>query len=195
MHPDQFTLINSREEDIFRRSEQELRYHAQVLDLMQLDATAKIQIHVGGVYGDKDSSIQRFIERYRLLDGCIKKRLIIENDERSYTLVDCMRIHKEIGIPVLFDVLHHQANNDGLSLTDAFRLFPKTWRKHDGLPMVDYSSQERGGRLGKHAVHINVKNFSSFLRAIKGYDVDIMLEIKDKEKSCLQALAILKDEK
>ena len=53
MHPDPFTLINSRDEAIFERSCRELLYHAQVLDAMELDRTAKIQIHVGGVYGDK----------------------------------------------------------------------------------------------------------------------------------------------
>ncbi|HPM43453.1 MAG TPA: UV DNA damage repair endonuclease UvsE, partial [Candidatus Omnitrophota bacterium] len=79
MHPDQFTLINSRDEDIFGRSVKELLYHAEVLDLMGLDGTAKIQIHVGGVYGDKASSIGRFIKRYQELPGPIRKRLVIEN--------------------------------------------------------------------------------------------------------------------
>ncbi len=53
MHPDQFTLINSIKEDIFERSKNELTYHAQILDLLKLDTSAKIQIHVGVAYGDK----------------------------------------------------------------------------------------------------------------------------------------------
>jgi UV DNA damage endonuclease len=65
MHPDQFVLINAVNEDIFQRSVSEILYHARVLDLFGLDETAKIQIHVGGVYHDKAESIKRFIDRYK----------------------------------------------------------------------------------------------------------------------------------
>ena len=63
MHPDQFILINALDEDIHTRSVAELAYHAQVLDLMGLDASHKIQIPVGGVYGDREASISRFVSR------------------------------------------------------------------------------------------------------------------------------------
>ena len=68
MHPDQFTLINSIKEDIFERSKNELKYHVEILDLMKLDTSAKIQIHVGGAYGDKKKSIERFVTRFNELD-------------------------------------------------------------------------------------------------------------------------------
>jgi UV DNA damage endonuclease len=67
MHPDQFTLINSIKDEIFERSKKELRYHAEILDLMKLDTSAKIQIHVGGAYGDKKASMERFITRFNKL--------------------------------------------------------------------------------------------------------------------------------
>lgn len=56
MHPDQFILINSKDYKIFKSSLKELKYHAEILDLMKLDKTAKIQLLVGGVYGDKEKS-------------------------------------------------------------------------------------------------------------------------------------------
>src|SRR4030043_611262 len=64
MHPDQFTLINSIEDEIFGRSKNELKYHAEILELMKLETSAKIQIHVGGAYGDKKKSMERFITRF-----------------------------------------------------------------------------------------------------------------------------------
>ena len=61
MHPDQFVLINAKDSDIVKRSINELEYHCDLLDALGLDKTARVQIHVGGVYGEKDKSMQRFI--------------------------------------------------------------------------------------------------------------------------------------
>jgi UV DNA damage endonuclease len=69
----------------------------------------------------------------------------------------------------------------------------QTWKKSDGVPMVDYSSQLPGHRQGAHAKSIDVQLFQDFLNHTKGLDFDIMLEIKDKEKSALKALEVLKE--
>jgi len=190
MHPDQFTLINSLYDRVFENSVRELVYHAQILDLMELDSTAKIQIHVGGVYGDKEKSMRRFIERFGKLDKIVKRRLVIENDDGRYSLRDCLKISAEVGIPVLFDVFHHEVNNFGETMGEAFRLFAKTWKEKDGLPMVDYSSQLKGEREGKHTETIDLEKFRNFLEETKPFDFDIMLEIKDKEKSALKAIEV-----
>jgi len=190
MHPDQFTLINSLNRIIFQRSLKELHYHAEILDSMELNTSAKIQIHVGGVYNDKTKSIKRFIKRYKNIHDKIKRRLVIENDDRSYCLRDCLLLHEQTRIPIVFDVFHHSVNNAGEDLDESFALFTKTWRRKDGIPMVDYSHQKRGGQKGQHATTLNKRVFRNFLCQTKPYDFDIMLEIKDKEKSALEAIKI-----
>jgi UV DNA damage endonuclease len=191
VHPDQFTLINSLSDDIFARSRSELQYHADLLDCLNLDCSAKIQIHVGGAYGDKPKSMSTFTDRYALLDGRIKRRLVIENDERLYTADDCLSISRQTGIPVLFDVFHHKINHTPESSADYFALSQATWNpQKDGLLMVDYSSQKPNGKVGQHAESIDEADFRSFLENTKGFDFDIMLEIKDKEVSALKALKI-----
>jgi len=188
IHPDQFTLINSPDRTIFARSVRELAYHARVLDVLGLDTTAKIQIHVGGVYGNKEKSMERFLKRYRKLDEAILRRLVIENDDRCYSLTDCLSISSRCGIPVLFDAFHERINPGGLALTDSLATSGKTWKKRDGLPMVDFSIQETGGRRGKHAEILDLRKFRRFLHQSKPHDFDVMLEIKDKEKSAIRAL-------
>jgi UV DNA damage endonuclease len=191
MHPDQFTLINSPDPDIFSRSAAELDYHARILDLLGLDRTARIQIHVGGVYGDKAASIDRFCLRFERLDRAVRRRLVVENDDRQYSVSDCLLISRRTGTPVLFDSFHHQLNPGGKEMLEAMQLAAATWKKGDGPPMVDYSSQKKGERRGSHAESIDLKDFAAFIAAAGILDFDIMLEIKDKEKSALRARRFL----
>jgi len=191
MHPGQYTVLNSINQKVFQNSIKDLEYHVQVLDLMKLDKTAKVQIHVGGVYGDKEKSVKRFISRFEDLKSNIKKRLIIENDDKSYDLRDCLKIHGYTQTPIVFDVYHHECLNNGEAINKAFEIFTNTWNKEDGLPIVHYSSEHPKKGKPSHTDHINLEHFRFFLNKTKDYDFDIMLEIKDKEKSALEALNIL----
>lgn len=191
MHPDQFVLLNAIDERILANSIRELIYHAQLLDLMQLPQNAKIQIHIGGSYGDKEQSIKRFAERYQRLPEEVQRRLVVENDDRIFTVADCLKLNGLIKIPIVFDSLHHEVNSDGTDLSTAFVSCARTWRRRDGVPMVDYSSQQPSARPGSHAHHINLRHFFAFLKQISGFDCDLMLEIKDKEKSVLAVLKYL----
>jgi UV DNA damage endonuclease len=194
MHPDQFVLINSPDTAIVQRSVADLTYHAEVLDLMGLDNSAKIQIHVGGAYGDKKRSIGKFGKIYETLAPAIRNRLVIENDDRSYTARDCLEVHELTGIPVIFDTFHHNLNRSGdpedLLLPHIFG----TWKTKDGIPMTDYSSQEAGRRRGAHAEHIDIQDFRHFIEVTRPYELDIMLEIKDKEKSAREAIILVRED-
>ena len=187
MHPDQFVLINAIRPDVVEAGFRELTYHARVLDALGLGTDAKIQIHVGGVYGDKDASIARFVDRYHDLPDPVQTRLVIENDDRCFTVRDGVRIHESIGIPVLFDWFHHELNNEGETGENAIESATATWNETDGVPMMDYSSQALGERNGKHTESIDLRKFGKFIRSLGRHDADIMLEIKDKEKSAIRA--------
>ncbi|MFH1669276.1 MAG: UV DNA damage repair endonuclease UvsE [Candidatus Woesearchaeota archaeon] len=191
MHPGQFVLINAMDRKIIRRSVKDLEYHCDVLDAMGLDDTAKVQIHVGGIYGDKGRSMKRFMDNYAGLSRNVRDRLAIENDDRSYSLKDCIEISRRTGVPVIFDVFHHECLNNGETVREAIMKARMTWKKKDGKPMIDYSSQERGARKGRHARHINLRSFKKLLEEADGLDFDIMLEIEDKEKSALKAVKVI----
>ena len=192
MHPDQFVLINALDKGIVRRSVAELVYHARVLDAMKLDITARIQIHVGGVYGDKEKAIGRFVHEYKKLPAAVKRRLAVENDDKLYSLADCLVVHRKTGVPIIFDSFHHECLNNGEPLRKAVQSASRTWKKRDGVLMMDYSSQKKGARKGTHTEHISLPNFKKFLQATRGLDFDLMLEIKDKEKSALKARDVIK---
>jgi UV DNA damage endonuclease len=190
MHPGQFAILNSPVDDIVENTVKELRYHVEILDAMGLDTTAKIQIHVGGAYGNKEESIWRFVQRYGNLDEAIKRRLVVENDERTYSVSDCLRVYTETGVPILVDVLHHELNNSGESIARAITHLSKTWAEKDGIPMVDYSCRKAGRSKISHGDSIDLTDFERFLTETRPIDFDIMLEIKDKEASALKAVPV-----
>jgi UV DNA damage endonuclease len=200
MHPDQFVILNSPNRKIVENSINELKYHCRVLDAMRLDKTAKVQIHVGGVYENKQEAIDRFVRTLNIskfVDGSIKKRLVIENDDHLYSLKDCLNINQETSIPIVFDSFHHELLNNEEPMRIALEKAMATWKmSRDGFPIVDYSSQnsvkgkENKIRKGKHAEKIDLTLFKKFLEETQNLDFDIMLELKDKEKSALKALDV-----
>ena len=193
MHPDQFVVLNSNRKEVLENSLRELEYHADVLDLFGLDSSAKMQIHVGAAYGDKENAKKVFIQRYKKLNKKIRKRLVIENDDRIFSVKDCLEISEATGISILVDSFHHELNNNGESIRTAIKLCEKTWDEWDGKIMIDYSSQKKDGRRGSHTENIDIRKFKKFLEESKGIKMDIMLEIKNKEKSVLEALKILEN--
>ena len=206
MHPDQFVILNSPNAKTVKNSINELKYHCNILDAMCLDETAKVQIHVGGVYKNKQDATDRFIRIFnsnsKFVDGSIKKRLVIENDDRLYSLMDCLSINQETGIPIVFDAFHHELLNNDEPLRIALQKAMSTWKMgYDGFPMIDYSSQnkvdrgENKGRRGRHIETIDLLLFKRFLKETQHLNFDIMLEIKDKEKSALKALEVLRTNK
>jgi UV DNA damage endonuclease len=119
----------------------------------------------------------------------------VENDDRLYNLSDCVDISSKVGIPVLLDVFHHSANGTGASANQAIQLSSGTWnKKQDGVPMVDYSSRNLGRTSRQHASSIDIEDFKKFLLESEPFDFDLMLEIKDKEKSAAKAIEAAKQD-
>ena len=190
-HPDQFIILNSLDMNVLHNSIRELNYHAQLFELMNLDYSHKIQIHLGGAYGDKKASTERFIKEFKSLPNILKKRLAIENDDRIYTVEDCLNVSKIVNIPVVVDYLHYAINNTGQSFRETLHQAVKTWQEEDGAPIVDFSSQAEGKRPGAHADSIDIKEFKRFIDQTNGIRYDLMLEIKDKEKSAIRTIKYL----
>jgi UV DNA damage endonuclease len=194
MHPGQFTILNSPRPEVVANSVKELEYHTAVLDALGVDDSHKIVIHLGGVYQDKGESLSRLIENCKRLEPRIKARLVIENDERCYTVADAIGAAKAIGVPVVFDVFHHSWNPalEALPMRSIIQRAAKTWCKRDGRVKIHYSNQLPGGPAGAHSKSINVGKFLQFYDTIHDLDVDIMLEVKDKQQSVLKVTQALR---
>ena len=187
MHPGQYTVLNSPHPEVVERAIADLLFHAQFLDALGVDATAKIILHVGGVYGDKKAALARFKMAFEKLPECVVQRLVLENDERSYAIDEVLTLCESLQIPAVFDVFHHSilAPKQGTSLSWLAES-AKTWKAKDGRQKIHYSQQLAKGKPGSHSLSIAMEEFLAFYQQIQNFDVDIMLEVKDKNLSAIK---------
>ena len=205
-HPGQYTLLNAPDPKIYEASLRDLKYHTDLLDALDLGPQHKVITHVGGVYGDKGASLERFVARYPLLPANVRARLVLENDETHYALADVLWVHERTGIPVVWDWLHHDANNPaGIPAAEATRLAGATWPAGQ-TPKIHYSTQRREPRqiqrkdrktgeriiaeaaplVGQHADYIDPVEFAAYLASVRDIPFDIMLEAKEKDHAVLK---------
>lgn len=192
MHPGQYTVLNSPKEDVVRKSIEDLNYHNRVLTSLGANRQNKIILHIGGVYGDKEEAIKRFIHNFTLLSDEVKERLVIENDDKSYNINEVLRIGETLNIPVVFDNLHNEILSFDNTKDDYYWInkCKKTWKKEDGVQKIHYSQQNPNKRLGAHSTTIGIEKFKVFISKL-GIDIDIMLEVKDKNLSSVKCINLI----
>ncbi|NLI54837.1 MAG: UV DNA damage repair endonuclease UvsE [Clostridiales bacterium] len=188
MHPGQYTVLNSPDADVVRRAVEDLNYHARFLDALHLDATHKIILHVGGKYGDAAAALARFASVYRDLSSAVTRRLVLENDGDIYTIAEVLDLCGRIGAPAVYDNLHNAIHPADGTKSDDFwvSLCRGTWRPTDGAQKTHYSQQHPLKSRGAHSDTIAVDPFLDYCHRLSGELPDIMLEVKDKNRSAVK---------
>lgn len=195
-HPDHFTLINSPREEVLEASLRDLEYHEKVLDAMELGFDAKLVIHVGGLYKEKEASIKRFIDNYRKLSESLKRRIILENDDKVYTAREVLDICTVLDMPMVLDIHHHKCNPGGEDIGELIQSIFKTWHKEEVPPKIHLSSPRSEKDIRSHADYVEKSDFLPFLYKAKevGMDFDVMIEAKQKDLALHKLMKDLKGE-
>lgn len=188
-HPGPYNKLASPTDDVVINTVKEINQHSEIFDLMGFEPSVynKINIHVGGAYGDKEATAQRFCDNFSLLSESAQKRLTLENDDRAslFSTKDLYElIHKKIGIPIVHDFHHHTFCSGGLTQREALGLAVSTW---DGVRPVTHYSESRS--IEKEDPSIKDNAHSDFVDGpihTYGFDVDVMIEAKMKERALIQ---------
>lgn len=190
MHPGQYTVLNSPDGEVVKRGIKDIEYHTLFLDSLGVGPAHKIILHIGGVYQDKTRAIERFTQRYQNLEPSAKKRLVFENDDKSYNIEEVLKIGVELGAPVVFDNLHHAINPPEEPMSELFwiKRCSNTWKDVDGKQKIHYSQQNHLKRAGSHSTSIRINEFMEFYDKVNRDDLDIMLEVKDKNLSAVKCI-------
>ena len=200
-HPSQFIVMNAPDKTLRRQSVRDLAAQAEILDLMYLGPEAVLVIHVGGAYDDRSAALDRWVACYQGLPEPARRRLVLENDDVRFSAADVLRIHERTGVPLVFDMQHHQClNPERLPWRPTLERFLRTWP--DAIrPKIHYSSPRTQMRevirvdrkTGKkktvlqsptwtaHADYIHPFDFIRFASETRDLTFDIMLEAKTKD--------------
>ena len=193
-HPGPFNVLASPNPNVVEKTIMELNAHSHILDLMGFIPSVenKINIHVGGAYGDKASALARFCENFNRLEPNTQARLTLENDDKAnlYSLQDLYEgVHQVIGIPLVFDYHHHYFNTGGLSEEQALLLALSTWPA-DIVPVVHYSES----RTLEEGLDVRTPAHSDYIIGpVNTYEqnIDVMFECKAKELAVQKYLSNL----
>ena len=187
-HPDQFVVLSSPHPAVVANSIQELEYQAWLAEAVGADI---INIHAGGVYGDKSAALQRFRKVYDQLSESVRSRLTLENDDVSYTPQDLLLLCEQQNIPLVYDLHHHRCNPDNLTVEEATEQAGNIWKAAGREQYCHISSPQTGWGSSNpkpHADYINPDDFPDCWRA-RTMTIDI--EAKAKELAVLRFMSDL----
>ena len=187
-HPGQYTVLNSVNPEVQRLAAVELEVQAELMDAMGLGPESVVVLHVGGAAGGTEAALDRFVAGFERLSDAARRRLVVENDDRSFSLADVLRLSERIGRPVVWDALHHRCHDPaGIPAREALAAALATW-PDDVTPKVHYSTGKEADDDRRHADLIDPVAFARFLdqtaAGLRAFDA--MLEAKAKDLALLR---------
>ena len=184
-HPGPFNVLTSPHPHVVDNCVKDLTMHGDVFDMLELTRTPynKINIHIGGAYGDKESAMERFCKSFERLPDSVKSRLTVENDDKAtmYSVRDLYEgVYKRIGIPIVFDYHHHKFCTGDLSEQQALEMAISTWPK--GITPATHYSESRRDEQKDETIRVQAHSDYVYDKIeTYGNEIDVMVEAKHKE--------------
>ncbi|MBD8070032.1 UV DNA damage repair endonuclease UvsE [Bacillus sp. PS06] len=187
-HPNQFTLFTSPRDEVTMNAVKDMEYHFKMLHAMNAHETGLINIHIGGAYGDKTKSLSQFHHNLKKLPHEIKKRMTLENDDKTYDALETLITCEKENIPMVLDYHHYMANKIDNELPLYLDRIFKTWDSFNTVPKVHISSPKSDQAFRSHADFVSLDFVRPFLMVAKelNQDFDIMIEAKQKNLAMQQ---------
>jgi len=180
LHPDQFNVLASKDENALSRTIKELNFYSWVMDQIgcSADYNSPINLHINNNQDSCEEIIDRLSASLDILDDNCRSRIVFENDDKT----KCWSVkklsgfyYKKFNSPITFDFLHHKCHPDGLSEKEAFELCCHSWGSFKPLFHYSESRDEKNPRA--HA------DYPSNIPSFYDSEIDIDFEFKKKEKA------------
>jgi len=188
MHPGQYNQVGAVDTAVFARTVADLAYQACVLDALGVPPEDGLLIvHGGGAYGCMAEARERWVRQFARLPAGVQRRLVLENDERVFSVEDCLAVCAATGMRMVYDAFHDacwRALHPDVSLpppADIVARVVATWPAGQRVVM-HISEQREGARVGTHAdfVHAIPPHLLS-VPTTYARGLDLEVEAKAKE--------------
>ncbi|MDR7870918.1 MAG: UV DNA damage repair endonuclease UvsE [Tissierellaceae bacterium] len=192
-HPDQFNVINSVDDRVVENTKNNLWFHANLFEDLEYPL-GKMVLHIGSKAGGKEASLERFEKNFLKYPREITSRIILENDDISFTASETLKLCKKLNIPMVLDFHHHVCNNDGEDIKELLGEIFETWSKEKLSPKLHFSSPKDTPKDRKHSDFIDGKQFVDFIEVCRYFntDIDIMIEAKKKDLALFELVKSIK---
>jgi len=176
---------------------------------MGLELEAKCNIHIGGAYGNKPEAAARFERNFAALRPELKRRVTLENDDKTFTAIETLEVCESLGVPMVLDLHHHDVNHEeGVTAPSLWARIQRTWEgaapegttsyplEHPLAPKMHISSPKGSATPRSHADYVEKGSLLAFLREIAPETprLDVMLEAKQKDGALLRLMDDLRGE-
>ena len=192
-HPDQFCVLNSTNKETVNNSIEILKYHYNILDALGIDEKVMV-LHIGSNVFGKSKALERFIKNFKELPLNIRNSIVIENDDKIFTIEDCIYLHEKLDIPIVLDYHHFMCNHTDSNIEKYLDIIFSSWKNIN--PKIHFSSPKNKTKkeMRSHHDYIDASSFLEFLNIIKNYnyDIDIMIEAKKKDEAMFRLIRYLK---
>ncbi|KAK4153635.1 UV-endonuclease UvdE-domain-containing protein [Chaetomidium leptoderma] len=201
-HPGQYTQLASPRREVIVAAVRDLEYHDEMLSLLglpeQQDRDAVMILHMGGVYGDKAATLDRFRKNYAKLSPSVKARLVLENDDVGWSVHDLLPVCEELNIPLVLDYHHHNIIFDStqcregtldISNPELQARIAATWTRKGIRQKMHYSEHCPGAVTPRDR-----RKHSPRVMTLPpcAPDMDLMIEAKDKEQALFELMRTFK---
>lgn len=181
-HPDQFVVLNSPRPKVVASSIGELEHHGEMAELVGADV---INVHAGGVYGDKEAALDRLASGINRLSTQVRNRLTLENDDKCYTPLDLLPFCWREQVPLVYDVHHHRCFPDGFTIHEATVMAITTWNRE---PLFHISSPILGWKGPTPERHHDFVDAGDFPAEWLGLPITVEIEAKAKELAVMKLI-------
>ena len=192
-HPDEFCLLTSDKDIVTNNSIDILKFHLEIFKLLGING--RCVLHIGSSKPTKEEALNRFKDNFNKLPKELKNLIILENDDKTYTVSDTLTLCEELNIPMVLDYHHFICNHDKNEKIN--KLLPriiKTWDNTNLNPKMHFSTSLNSKQKRNHSTYLNYNFFIKFLKLLKplNADIDIMLEAKGRDEALFRLIRQLK---
>ena len=179
LHPEQIAVLSAHDPAVVENAVGELVHQNEMAEWLNVDV---LTVHGGGGYGDKPAALARLTETIAGLPAGVRRRLALENDDRTFTPADLLPVCEAAGVPLVYDAHHHRVLPDGLSEEDATRAAVAGWATCENpREPVFHLSSPREGWAGpaphRHADYIDPADWPAVWD-----DLELTVEVEAKAK-------------